>query len=129
MSIHEQQNSRLNDGKTCRPKQDAPTGDTHPEKKTQKGNHAAEEIGSKMELSTAQPLKLIRGLGSRNGFGTSDQWGGIETALLARIVGEQWALPNAHRQDALLHLTDYRAKFKGLHRLRNVPDGVRGHLS
>src|SRR5580698_7262070 len=125
MSIHEQQNGRLSDGKACHPEQDPPARRSQPQKKTQRGNHSAEKIGAKMKLSAAQPLKLIRVLSRRNGFGTPDHWGNIKTALLTGIVREQRSLPNAHSQDALLHFS----KVKGLHRLRNIPDRARWQLA
>ena len=78
-----------------------------------------------MELPAAQPLKFIRGLGCRNSFGTPNQRGCVKSALLARIVGEQRALPNPYGQHALLHL----AKLKSLHRLRKEPDRMRRQLA
>src|SRR6201996_619762 len=120
-SVHQQENERLSKGKTCRPKQDPSTGSSQPEKKTQDGYRGAEKIGAKMKLLATQPLELIRRPGGRDSFGTSDQRSGIETTSLPRIVGEQRGLPNAHSQNAALRL----AQFKGLHRLRNVPNGAR----
>src|ERR1700728_1622688 len=83
-----------------------------------------------MELPATQPLKLKRGLSSRNGFGAPDQWRSIKTAQFTGIVREQGSLPNAHGQNAVLHLIQsHRAKFKGLHGLRNVPNRARWQLA